>query len=157
MGYTSADVFKQIESAALSESSAAVDEGDYIRANYIGYNYSGSIYYNQISYSVAMIYASTAEQENQVNAVLQGTLASLALNGKSDYDKIKAINDYIVDHITYTNDGTGECHSTYAALVKGKAVCQGYESLFYRLCRESGIAVRYILGMPVELLMHGIL
>ena len=37
-------------------------------------------------------------------------------------------------------------HSSYAALINKKAVCQGYASLFYRLALEAGIDARVISG-----------
>lgn len=145
--YTGSDVWKQLMEEALKEnSSTPADEGDYIKANLIGYGYSTMVSGGQITYKGSLTFAATAEQEAQVTNMLADTMASLGLDGKSDADKVRIIHDYIVERIEYTNDGTLECHSTYAALVKGKAVCQGYASLLQRMCKEAGIASRYITG-----------
>ena len=128
--------------AVKDDGSGAADEGDYIMHNTLGYGG----YYGSTGCSLNFTYASTASQESAVNTAVKQAIASLNLGSKSDYQKIKAIHDYIVNHVTYVNDGTTECHGTYAALVKGKAVCQGYATLFYRMCREVGIPAKYISG-----------
>ena len=38
-------------------------------------------------------------------------------------------------------------HSAYAAMIHGKAVCQGFAVLFYRLALELGVDCRYISGI----------
>lgn len=140
-------IFQQIMTDVFADDGMApATEGDYILANFLGYSWNCSISSNQIYYDVQMTYCSTAEQEAQVDAAIPGVLASLALDGKSEYQKIKAIHDYVVEHVDYVNDGTYTCHSTYGALVEGQAVCQGYASLFGRLCKEAGIPVKYITG-----------
>ncbi|MGN0329789.1 MAG: S-layer homology domain-containing protein [Kineothrix sp.] len=125
-------------------------DGDYLRSNYVKTKWTGareSDVENDIdTFVIRNIYTSTAEEEAQVDAMLPEVLSSLGLEGKSDYEKIKIIHDWIVKHVTYTQTGEYGCHSTYAALVKGEAVCQGYASLFYRMCREVGINARYIPG-----------
>ena len=78
-------------------------------------------------------------------------LSSLDLSSKTDYQKIKAIYDYICSNITYDYDNLYDDsytlkHSSYAALINKKAVCQGYASLFYRLALEAGIDARVISG-----------
>ena len=77
-------------------------------------------------------------------------LASLDLDGKSEFEKAKRIYVYITSHVTYDyanlyNDSTGK-YTAYNALEKGTAVCQGYASLLYRMMRMSGISCRFISG-----------
>jgi hypothetical protein len=40
--------------------------------------------------------------------------------------------------------------SAYGALYNGKAVCQGFSQLFYRLAKEAGISCRIISGMDTD-------
>lgn len=145
--YSSDYSIGELIDAAMDEKIASgSDEGDYILANFGGYNcyyrYNGE----QYIYAISMLYMDTAEQEAQVASAVRQAFASLNLNGKTEYEKILAIHDFVVERIEYTDDGTDTCHSTYAAIVEGKAVCQGYASLFYRMCKEAGIPVRYITG-----------
>ena len=37
-------------------------------------------------------------------------------------------------------------YTAYAALCKKKAVCQGYSTLFYRMCEEAGVDAKVITG-----------
>lgn len=79
----------------------------------------------------------------------------LNLNGKSEYEKIKAIHDWICDHVTYDHSGClGDCvmsmmfptntHSAVSALLFGRSVCQGYANLFGIMCTDYGIECKYI-------------
>lgn len=51
----------------------------------------------------------------------------------------------------YDYDGLSDSSNTvkytaYGALCNGKAVCNGYAVLFYRMCKEAGLSVRIISG-----------
>lgn len=132
-------------------------EGDYILWNCQGYTVGatqeassqGSGYDVHITFTFT--YLSNADQEAQMDQAVADLLSSLDLSGKTDYQKIKAIYDYICSNITYDydnlyNDSYTLKHSSYAALINKKAVCQGYASLFYRLALEAGIDARVISG-----------
>lgn len=99
-------------------------------------------------------YRTTAAEEKfvtqKVNAIVSGlNLKSPALN---DYQKVRAIYDYIMsiieyDYYHYENDQTyNYMYTTYEALNSGFAVCQAYATLFYRLSEEAGISARVICG-----------
>lgn len=75
----------------------------------------------------------------------------MALDGKSNYYKIETIHDFVCRCTDYkedyaTNTEGASPHSAYAALIEGNAVCQGYATLFYRLCLEAGLDARLIAG-----------
>lgn len=97
-----------------------------------------------------LAYRTTAEQEAQVDIAVAELLDSLELDGKSDYDKVKAIYDWMSANIEYDFEGLAMylikhiASTAYAALFDHSAVCQGYSVLFYRLCLEEGIDARVI-------------
>ena len=97
-----------------------------------------------------LAYRTTAEQEAQVDAAVAQLLDSLHLDGKTDYEKVKAIYDWMNANIKYDFDGLARyltkhiASSAYAALFDHTAVCQGYSVLFYRLCLEEGIDARVV-------------
>lgn len=135
-------------------------EGDYLKWHWSNfnaeYNYntnpSDGIYAYAITYKIN--YYTTAAQEAAVSSKIDSVLASLNLAGKSDYDKIKEIYDYICKHVVYdyanlNNTSHTLKYSAYAALINGTAVCQGYALLFYRMLRETGIDTRLIAGKGV--------
>ena len=107
----------------------------------------------QLSYSKAgyiqytMLYHSDAEQEAKLTAAVAEAMTTLQLNGLSEAKKITKIHDYICNHVDYEyNSKEEQIYTAYGALCTGKAVCQGYAVLFYRLCKEAGLSVRIISG-----------
>lgn len=128
-------------------------EGDYILYQ-TGFEYSAEIYQDGDSYlyymTVTPIYFMTKEQEEKVTEKVSKLLKSLKLDGKTNYEKVKLIYDYIVENVSYDRESDKRdgyiAYSAYAALIEGKAVCQGYANLLYRLCLESGIDCRIVSG-----------
>ena len=95
-------------------------------------------------YTVQIQYRETAKQLAKVNAEVKKVLADLKVKGKSDYQKVKLIHDFIVDNTRY--QFTSNCYSAYGALVQGKAVCQGYAQLTYKMLTEAGLKCYTITG-----------
>ena len=97
-------------------------------------------------------YYTNAGQENKVNELVNSILPGLT-SGKDEKGKIKAIYDWIVDHVTYHNAEAASssityptAYSAYGAGIEYKAVCQGYATLFYKMCTEAGIGCRIVDG-----------
>ena len=131
-------------------------EGDYIlyQCGYITYNIQ--YIYNSSTFSADIVYTANyytnASQEAAVTKKVNSVLAQLNLNGKSEYEKILAIYDYICRSVRYDNVHLNNPSYTlqftaYAALINGTSVCQGYAVLLYRMLLESGIDCRVIDGI----------
>lgn len=113
------------------------------------YGYAGcSVSYSTAGYiKYTMSYHSNAEQEAKLTEAVAAAMAKLQLNGLSEAKKITKIHDYICNHVDYAyNSKEEQIYTAYGALCTGKAVCQGYAVLFYRLCKEAGLSVRIISG-----------
>ncbi len=67
--------------------------------------------------------------------------ASRIDTSKLDAPRICAlVHDYLVSHITYETDTANDLrYSAYSALVKGKAVCQGYALAYQAILNQLGI------------------
>ncbi|MBQ0027882.1 MAG: Ig-like domain-containing protein [Lachnospiraceae bacterium] len=145
------DLKELIELACSDDIAVGTKEGGYLRANYIGMSAGIGGSEGHFTYTVSPRYTSSAAQEKEVDIKVQAIVSSLGLRnaGKSELEKVTAINDYLVNNIVYGSDGTDVSHGSYAALVKGKCVCQGYSAAFYRLCKEAGIDCRYIIGSRI--------
>ena len=137
------------------------NQGDYGLFQYAGLSYGGGLesgydyetgkYYLIINFDTLLTYYTTPEQEAEETAMLSMVMDSLNLNTKTEYGKIKAIYDYICQHVTYdyanlNNDSYDLKYTSYAALMDGTAVCQGYATLFYRMALEAGLDARIITG-----------
>ena len=131
-------------------------EGDYLKWHCQGWTVKASIAVNSnkgydlnIFYDVS--YLSSLEQEEKVDEEVSNLLKSLDLSNKTDYQKVKAIYDYICSNVTYDHDNLNDKsyslkYTAYAALINKTAVCQGYASLFYRLALDAGVDTRVISG-----------
>ena len=131
-------------------------EGDYLKWHCQGWTVKANISGNSnegydlnIFYDVS--YLSSLEQEEKVDEEVSNLLKSLDLSNKTDYQKVKAIYDYICSNVTYDHDNLNDesyslKYTAYAALINKTAVCQGYASLFYRLALDTGVDTRVISG-----------
>ena len=91
-------------------------------------------------------YLTTAEQVASVDATVDEILASNDAHSLSDFDKIKFVNDYIVQNTVYSTDTVHSPHSAYTVLKEGKAVCQGYALLAQKMLTKLGIESLYVVG-----------
>lgn len=147
---------------ALAETSRA-NEGDYLHYNYGGVGYKASIAidsegnYRYYTITFTPTYFTTAEQETAVTEKVNELLKTSFCfeDSTSDYEKIYSVYDYICKNVTYDSVNLDDSaytlkYTTYAALINGTAVCQGYASLFYRLLRELDLNVRVAIGYGGE-------
>ena len=114
--------------------------------------YGAQCYYEYAQNGITIViepnYKLTKEQNDELLIKIDSVLAKLDLYGKSEYQKVKLIHDYICDNVNY--DYTYTYYTSYDALIGGEAVCQGYANLFYRMCREAGLSVRTVSGIGFE-------
>jgi hypothetical protein len=138
-----------------TEHTGIATEGDYLAYQYAGFSYrvgwsqEGTVY--NYTFECAITYYTTLEQEKELDEELTKIMNNLNLDQLSDYEKIKAIYDYICSNVKYDyshlNDKDYFLQFTaYAALINKTAVCQGYANLFYRMALEAGIDARIIPG-----------
>ncbi len=135
------------------------NEGDYIRRHTGGRSISrstfGPPYYIKYTFiNDTYNYHTNRSQEEYMNTEVPRILSDIDINIMSkgtDYDKVKAIYDWICQNITYDYDNLEDDsyklkYSAYAALHDKKAVCQGYANLLYRMLLEAGVDCRIITG-----------
>lgn len=148
-------MFEQWIEMALSETGVPT-QGDYLRWQYGGCNASasiipdGGIYYHKINLS--FVYYTTYEEEEYVTGRVHAIIDGFNLDETAtEYQKIKAAYEYICGHVQYDTGHLTDLNyvkqfTAYAALHDGKAVCQGYANLMYRLLYEMGVRNRIIPG-----------
>lgn len=105
-----------------------------------------------VFYYYNITFYTTVEQEEILSSKVSEILADLALEGKSDYEKLCSIYGYVTANVSYDSAHLNDVnyklkHTAYAALCNGTAVCQGYALAIYRLCLDSGIDCRLVPGI----------
>ena len=148
----------RIWDSALEHTRSNGTGGDYLRWQggryfyYPGFSYRDNGSYITFTMYFQTNWFTTAQQEATLSSYIKGTLLpQLALDGKSTYQKVQAIYDWITRNVPYDyanlgNDSYLLQYTAYAAVINRTAVCNGYASLFYRLANDAGIDCRFITG-----------
>ena len=148
---------------AMEHVSGSGTTGDYLHWQHSGYDCPPVDYWDDdtnITFTVTFqrhpktsaIWFTTAAQEAALTNYIRNTiLPQLSLGGKTTYQKVQAIYNWITANVKYdysnlNNPAYWLQYTAYAAAVQKKAVCQGYANLFYRLANDAGIDCRIITG-----------
>lgn len=131
-------------------------EGDYlywdIKAEIPNYIYYPVLERGKINYyyqfDITYNYYTTRKQKEKVESKVKSLIKNFGFTkNTTDYQKIKTIYDYVCRNVEYAYDMSDDIvFTSYAALFQGRAVCQGYAQLMYKMLREADISVRMIGG-----------
>jgi hypothetical protein len=143
---------KLFSNATSQEYANSPSAGDYLLYHYAGYSSSGSRKITNAGYlykiNINVAYYTNYEQEQKVNTAIKNALNKLNLDGKTQYQKVKSIYDYICKVCDYDYSESAQDdyakYTAYGAIINGKAVCQGFATLFYRLSKEINFESRVI-------------
>ena len=131
---TSLDYFDDVY--AIDDKKISTD-ADYLEYSIGQVQTSASYNYSTCTITYQVEYDDTLKQEKALTKKLSKILASLKLDGLSNYNKIKKIHDYVVNHMRY--DQTYSKYSAYHAVYDKEGVCEAYSLLMYRLLNDAGI------------------
>ncbi|MBQ4578981.1 MAG: leucine-rich repeat protein [Clostridia bacterium] len=154
----------QLEAMILAAFALAVSHtgaptrGDSLLWAYESVEYSGEVVeekdgYCYVKATYKLRYYTTAAQEKELTTKLEQVMASFNFTEETNVvTKIETIYRYICKNVSYDNTHANDKTYTlkftpYAALVKGKAVCQGYALLLYRMLLMAGVDNRVISGV----------
>ena len=99
-------------------------------------SYLANGFYNKEDIDIAQI-----KINDEKNKILE------LVNGKSDYEKLKIIHDYLIDNIEYDTTLLGDnIYNIYGALVNKICVCEGYAKAYQYLLNEIGIENVIVIG-----------
>lgn len=96
------------------------------------------------TFTIRIRYLETMTMLEAVNEKVAEVLIELGIEGKSDYKKAKLIHDYIINNTKYQFGSN--CYTAYGALLEGRAVCQGYAQLTYKMMTEAGLMCYVVTG-----------
>ena len=170
MSVTLRSASKDVETIALNLWNLAMDHvegsgttGDYLRWQFAamsgsvegesldsGYRYTFT-YVPDTRYSDTIWFTTAAQEAALTNYIRNTILPQLSLSGKTTYQKVQAIYNWITANVKYDYSHLSDPtyllqYTAYAAAVQKKAVCQGYANLFYRLANDAGVDCRIITG-----------
>lgn len=85
-------------------------------------------------------YGDRRDRYQKATKKLDEVIKSLNLDGKSDYDKFKAVTNWIASNVRYDEDNeTKYQHDLTGAVLDGLAVCDGYAGTFYYMANAVGL------------------
>ena len=123
----------------------AINVDDYIHYNIDTYAYEGTGYKGNYNLKFSFQYHETLAETAAVNAKIKSVLAELGVQNMNEYQKEKAIHDWIVSHVAY--DTTYTRNTAYDAITPPyTTVCQGYSLLAHKMFKSAGLSSRIIVG-----------
>ena len=123
----------------------------------ITYSESEKAYIGEVTGSGG--YGSKKDRYDQTVKKLNEVIKNLNLDGKSDYEKFKAVTNLIVSNVTYDSHyngkpnipaGTEYPHDMTGAVLDKYAVCDGYAGLFYYMANAVGLKALYEDGTSIS-------
>jgi hypothetical protein len=137
-------------------------DGFYEQPDLFYYDYGSYLYYEndpETAISVSFHYLPYTKAEVlEYEKAAQAVLAEALLPGMSDLQKVLALHDWLAIRVSYDRDtyeGTSvdeDAYNAFGALVKRKAVCQGYSMAYIALLDRCGIPAVYASS---EAMNHG--
>lgn len=97
-------------------------------------------------------YFSKEQILNYENKIKQATQEILSkASGKSDYDKILIIHDYLVENVSYEETiSKNNIFNIYGTLVNKESVCEGYAKAFKYLMDQVGVKTIVVIGTATD-------
>ncbi len=92
---------------------------------------------------------------NDLNQYVQNKAKEIAAHAEiydSDYDKLRYINSYLVDHCDYVMEAVEnpdqylKAFTAFGCLIEGKAVCEGYTNSMQLICEQLDIPCIKVTG-----------
>lgn len=90
-------------------------------------------------------YFETVKQTEYVNRQVEKILSKLGVDHMTNYEKVKAIHDYVCKITSYKDDADN-CSSAYSILSTGDGLCNSYSLLLYKLLVEAGVPCKWLGG-----------
>lgn len=99
-----------------------------------------------------IVYTYGNDSSTETQKLGQAVISEIITSGMSDFDKAKAIHDYLVMNVDYdyenycANTIPAESYTALGALKYKYAVCAGYAKAFKFLCELAGLECDYVTG-----------
>ncbi len=121
-----------------------LQDDDYLRYSLRSWRWRWSGVPGDIKLDFLVDHLTTRDEDIFVREETARILNRILTPAMDDHQKVRAIHDYVVATVAY--DTSYQEYSAYAALANGKAVCQGYALLTYKMLNNAGVESRIISG-----------
>ncbi|MEK4230418.1 transglutaminase domain-containing protein [Solibacillus sp. FSL H8-0538] len=101
---------------------------------------------NTATIHFTITYLTSKEQEDYVSAQAKKLLPTIVSASASDFEKVKAVHDYIIVNSSYSSNTLNSQYITYTLLTENEGVCQAYALLMYKMLEELNVEVKYVKG-----------
>ncbi|WP_099192621.1 transglutaminase domain-containing protein [Tepidibacter mesophilus] len=108
------------------------------------YETNTTTYLYKSTVKITFQYNLTKEEYSKVQDKVDSIISKITDSTMSDFEKEKAINDWIVTNIEY--DKSNEKINAYTALFEGETVCSGYSHLAKLMLDKVGIENKLVTG-----------
>lgn len=95
-------------------------------------------------------YHTNKDQEDFVDNQVKNIINEIIDGNMNDFQKIKAINDWIVNNTVYGTNTIASPHAAYTLFQEGQGVCQAYALSSFKFLEKLGIEVQYVTGYAGE-------
>ncbi|GGE54704.1 transglutaminase domain-containing protein [Priestia taiwanensis] len=141
---TKSSNIKEVMNTLVGEYNKVVDSDEYLKYNVASTKYSIRGIPGNYTFTMNITYRESKQQTDYVKAQAKLIVNSIIKAGMDEHEKVKAINDYVVKHVSY--DTSYKAYTAYEALANRSAVCQGYTLLTYQLLQEAGLQSHIVTG-----------
>lgn len=145
------EFFPMVYSQELAE---GLYDGDYLKWSWGQYQWEmETVSQGRYIFTVTGIsYYTTYAEEQALDKKLRAVVDALGVTAMSDYEAYKTLYDYVTKNVTFDYEGMSGylenrdyySYTAYKALMEGTAVCQGYATLYYAMCRYAKLPCRII-------------
>lgn len=105
-----------------------------------------STFFNKEMASVVMTYHDSIEDEKYIDKKLDEIIEEIIDEEMSDYEKIAAINSFLINNATYMKDEEKKGQSVRVLLEDGTGVCAAFANTVSRFLKKLGIENYYVKG-----------
>ncbi|PFZ88997.1 S-layer homology domain-containing protein [Bacillus wiedmannii] len=135
---------KEVMDTLINAYEEVASKNEYTNYNRSNVSYKQSGLPGNYTFTIKITYRETKDQTEYVMKQAKAIVSSITQVGMNDHEKVKAIHDYVVKHVSY--DTSYKAYTAYEALANRSAVCQGYALLTYQLLKEAGIENHFVVG-----------
>ena len=135
---------KEFEDNILKCIKDAYSKDDYLERSWTEIKPKANATEDGIETNLDVTYITTKAQEEYIDVELERITKSLINSDMTVIEKVRCINDYIVNRYNY--DYTLKSISVYSGLTTSFASCQGYSMTAYKMFNYAGIENRIIVG-----------